>query len=199
MANDIEGMQKAKNDAKKPSVRLGAAERRVQNKNKALEAAKLAATVAAEAVREAQRKLAKADEKVLECQRQWQEAEEERQRLWQQPVAEASVEDITARGDISVLESLAQSVAGDAEGMRALEVLRKKVSAARGAQLLIQENFPATQVGNSTGSGPAALQGSTGILSTGVPSNPSVVDEGELLFAGKSATNSAYSLRTKPY
>ena len=98
-----------------------------------------------------------------------------------------------------MLESLAQSVAGDAEGMRALEVLRKKVSSANGVQLLIQENFPATQVGNSTGSGPVAPQCSTGIVSTGALSNPSVVDEGELLFAGKSATNSAYSLRTKPY
>ena len=128
MAKDIEVLQKSKNESRPISKQLQAAERRVFNKNKALNAAKLAATVAAEAVREAQRELVKADEKVLDCQQQWQEAEQERQKLCQQPAPEASQDAPNVIDQAEMFERFAHVFGDDEEAARAMHVLRQKLS-----------------------------------------------------------------------
>ena len=127
MAKDLARVREERQKAKPVSLQLRAAERRCTQKRKGLETAKLNATVAAEAVRAAQRALVEADEKVASCVYALQEEETNRQALCQR-----SAENIDApvrdTGVPASLNELAAEMEGDNEALHAVELIRAKLA-----------------------------------------------------------------------
>jgi hypothetical protein len=108
--SQLESLRAARRQAKPVSVQLRTVERRVGQKQKAVVAAKLEATVAAEAVRAAQRALSEADEKVAACVHMLQEAESERKALCNRSVELTETPDVlpTRSGPFSLQEAAAK-------------------------------------------------------------------------------------------
>ena len=128
MAEDLKVLREDRQKAKPLSAQLRAAERRCGQKRKALDAARINATIAAEAVKEAQRLLVAADEKVVSCVTALREAETEEQKLSQR-----SDEETVASAGAPVIppasfNEVAATMEGDEEGLRALEVARAKLA-----------------------------------------------------------------------
>ena len=71
----VQELRAAKQQGKSLSKQIGAAERKVLDKGRKVEAAKLAVVAAAEAVREAQRHLQEADSKVVQSVASLQDAQ----------------------------------------------------------------------------------------------------------------------------
>ena len=130
-------------------------ERKVRNQKKSAEAA----ASKAESLREA---ASKAEEQAQESarirddlQREVAAAEQELLRMCQSEIQDATRSGgIAVSEELSVFESLAPSMAGDAEAMRAFEVFRAKITSAKEQGTHSEENLPAPQVQtNSAGSG----------------------------------------------
>ena len=131
MAKDLEKIREERQKAKPVSLQLRAAERRCTQKRKVLETAKIDATVAAEAVRDAQRVLVEADEKVASCVHALQGEETNRQALCQRS-AENTAAPVREPGDAGTvstasLNELATEMEGDDEALHAVELIRAKL------------------------------------------------------------------------
>ena len=177
VAAELDGLRAARREAKPLSLQLRAAEGRVKDKRKALDAAKRTAAGFVEAARLAQVAVEEANDKVSACAGRLHEAETEEKRLLQQrPVPEVAPP-IAAGAPVGppapeCVEALRGEIGDDPEGRAALEVIRTRLAA------------------RALSFGPVTA---TRSVSTAGSSNPSGMDEGELFFAGRA------SRVTRPY
>ena len=151
MEADVAELRASRQQAMPVSRQIRALERKVGDKRKQVDAARLAATVAAETVREAQRVLEAADEKVVHFVTKLQEADKELQELCKRP-AEPTVEEHGA-----MLLALGSVFEADGEAAQALNVLRSKM-AAKAERIKESGSVPVEE--NSTGHGSETSAGS---------------------------------------
>jgi hypothetical protein len=101
LGREVSRIQEAKRQSKHVSVQIRAAERRVAQRKKGVESARLATEVAAEAVQQAQKTLVEVQAKVAASEEQLQEAKNDLQELCQKSVQSAPT--VRDYGDVGIL------------------------------------------------------------------------------------------------
>ena len=132
MDADVQKLRTAKQQGKSLSAQIGAAERKVRDKDKKLESAKLAAVAAAEAVREAKRHLEEADAKVVQSVASLQDAQKSLRDLSSRPAE--PLQETPADDHSALLLKLGTDFQEDNEAAQAVALLRTKMAAKASTQ-----------------------------------------------------------------